>query len=413
MTIFNPAYFLRLISLPTLRQFTDAHPLGPELAIDWEQPEDSLPRLLTEALTVKQESLSDAELSSKDREDLEHKLHLWQDDLRRAHMMSNELAINEFLAASLPEQNFVSEFADRDTREKALWVLTYHPQIFRDVELHLAFQAKADGKYWKKHRIQASLEIPQERDKLEKFSNEVAKLYEKVGGGKSTHVELSHHASDKSIQLTIYVEGPVTALAHFSENSFKKMTTRIALETALVYQPATGVIESVVKGGAKNHAAVLELFGKHLVGQEIKPEEIEKKRYKLNELRDGMLEPFEDWSSHGIEKIRLRRARFSPKSTTGVAFQIEASPDKDQDDAIKLGLDTLKIHHSFETEYNLDGGSVVVIMKAEQGQKSKSFSFSLYSTGSSTIKNLSSTNQTIALTVLRALNVIDGDEGQA
>ena len=191
------------------------------------------------------------------------------------------------------------------------------------------------------------------------------------------------------------------------------MTTRIALETALVYQPATGVIESVVKGGAKNHAAVLELFGKHLVGQEIKPEEIEKKRYKLNELRDGMLEPFEDWSSHGIEKIRLRRARFSPKSTTGVAFQIEASPDKDQDDAIKLGLDTLKIHHSFETEYNLDGGSVVVFMSTEPGQKNKSFSFSLYSTGSSTIKNLSSTNQTIALTVLRALNVIDGDEVQA
>ena len=150
MTIFNPAYFLRHISLPTLRQFTDAHPLGPELAIDWGQPEDYLPRLLTEALSVKQESLSDAELSWQDREDLEHKLHLWQDDLRRAHMMSNELAINEFLAASLPEQNFVSEFADRDTREKALWVLTYHPQIFRDVELHLAFQAKADGKYWKK-----------------------------------------------------------------------------------------------------------------------------------------------------------------------------------------------------------------------------------------------------------------------
>jgi len=68
LTIFNPAYFLRHISLPTLRQFTDAHPLGPELAIDWGQPEDSLPRLLTEALTVKQDSLSDAELSSKDRE---------------------------------------------------------------------------------------------------------------------------------------------------------------------------------------------------------------------------------------------------------------------------------------------------------------------------------------------------------
>lgn len=413
MTIFNHAHFLRHISMPTLRQFTDAHPLGHELVIDWEQPEDTLSRLLNEAIIVKQESLSDTSLPSKTREVLEHNLHLWQDDLRRAHMMSNDLAINEFLAGSLPEQSFISEFANRDNREKSLWVLTYHPQIFRDVELHLAFQAKADGKYWKKHQIQSGLEIPKERDQLEKFSNEVAKLYEKVGGGKSTHIELSRHASDQSIQLTIYVEGPVTAIAHFSENSFTKMTTRIALETALVYQPATGMIESVVKGGAKNHAAVLELFGKHLVGQDIKPEEIEKKRYKLNELRDGMLEPFEDWSTHGIEKVRLRRARFSPKGSTGISFQIEASPDKDKDDAVKLALDTLKIHHSFEAEYNLDGASVVVFMSAEPGQKNKSFSFSLYSSGSSTIKNLSSKNQTIALTVLRALNVIDIDETKA
>lgn len=413
MTLFNHAHFLRHISMPTLRQFTDAHPLGPELAIDWEQPADTLPRLLNEAVILKQDALSDADLSSKDREILEHKLHLWQDDLRRAHMMSNDLAVNGFLAACQPDQNFIVEFADRDTREKSLWVLTHHPQIFRDVELHLAFQAKADGKYWKKHRIQPSLEIPQERDKLEKFSNEVAKLYEKVGGGKSTHIEWSQHASDKSIQLTIYVEGPVTALAHFSENNFKKMTTRIALETALVYQPATGVIESVVKGGAKNHTAVLELFGKHLVGKEIKPEEIEKKKYKLNELRDGMLEPFEDWSAHGIEKIRLRRARFSPKGSTGISFNIEASPEKDKDDAIKLGLDTLKIQHSFEAEYNMDGASVVVFLSTESGQRNKTFSFSLYSTGSSTIKNLSSKNQAIALTVLRALNVIDSDEGQA
>ena len=63
MTIFNHAHFLRHISLPTLRQFTDAHPLGPELAIDWGQPEDTLPRLLNDALTIKQDSLSNAELS--------------------------------------------------------------------------------------------------------------------------------------------------------------------------------------------------------------------------------------------------------------------------------------------------------------------------------------------------------------
>jgi hypothetical protein len=42
--------------------------------------------------------------------------------------------------------------------------------------------------------------------------------------------------------------------------------------------------------------------------------------------------------------------------------------------------------------------------------KTQHFSFNLYASGSSTIKNLSAHNQDIANAVLRALNVIDSDE---
>ena len=215
------------------------------------------------------------------------------------------------------------------------------------------------------------------------------------------------------MQLTIYVEGPITALAHFSENSFKRITTRIALETALVYQRSTGFVESVVKGGARNHGAVLELFGQHVVGQTIVAEEIEKTRYKLNALRDGMMEPFEDWSKYGVDKVRLRRARFTPSGRTGISYQIEASSDKDQDDAIQLARSDLTIHHSFESEYNLSEATVMVYMLVTEGRRGKHFSFDLSSTGSSTIKNLSERNQPIALAVLLALNVIDPDEDVA
>jgi hypothetical protein len=42
MTIFNPAHFLRHISMPTLREFTDAHPLGQSQAIDWSLAQELL-----------------------------------------------------------------------------------------------------------------------------------------------------------------------------------------------------------------------------------------------------------------------------------------------------------------------------------------------------------------------------------
>lgn len=340
---------------------------------------------------------------------LGHDLHLWHDDLRRVHLLSNDLASNEFHVACAEDPQALEAFASRDAREQALWVFHARDQLFRDVELHLAFQAKANGKYWKKHRIEPGLGLTTERDRLEAFSQEVAKLYEKSGGGKSTHIEQSVHASDGSVQLTIYVEGPITALAHFTENKFNRVTTRIALETAVVYQPATGVIESVVKGGAKNHQTVLQLFGKHVVGRDLEPEEIEKTPFKLNELRQG-LEMFDDLSSLGVEKVRLRRAQFRPRETTGIAIRIEASAEQDQDDAIELARKTLKVQHSFETEYNLDGASVIVYLTPVDGQKPKRFSFDVYSTGSSTIKNLLEKNQPIANAVLQSLNVIEAEE---
>lgn len=409
MKIFSPAHFLRHVSMPTLREFTDAHPIASRLTIDWDSEPDTLPAKVNAAIDALHLSLTADGLSADEASAIGEDLRLWHDDLRRVHLLTNDLASNEFHVACTDDPEALEAFASRDAREKALWVFHARDKLFRDVELNLAFQAKANGKYWKKHRIEAGLDLTNEQEKLEAFSHEVAKLFEKSGGGKSTHIEQSVHASDGSVQLTIYVEGPITALAHFTENKFNRVTTRIALETAVVYQPATGVIESVVKGGSKNHQTVLQLFGKHVVGRDIQPEEIEKTRFKLNELRDG-LETFEDLSHFGVEKIRLRRAQFRPRGSTGIAIRIEASAEQDQDDAIELARKSLKIRHSFETEYNLDGASVLVYLAPVDGQKPKRFSFDVYSTGSSTIKNLSEKNQPIANAILQSLNVIEAEE---
>lgn len=409
MKIFNPEHFLRHISMPTLREFTEAHPLGRYLSIDWSEPQERLPRLIKEAVALLEASLQSAEMTQPKRESAAYDLHLWHDDLRRIHLLANDLAANEFHVACADDLEALAAFATRDFREKALWVFHARDQLFRDVELHLAFQAKANGKYWKKHRIEAGLDLSNERDKLEAFSHGVAKLFEKSGGGKSTHIEQSVHASDGSIQLTIYVEGPITALAHFAENKFNRITTRIALETAVVYQPKTGEIESIVKGGSKNHQAVLQLFGKHVVGRDIQPEEIEKIRFKLNELREG-LETFDDLSPLGIEKIRLRRVQLKPREGTATAIRIEASAELDQDDAIELARKTLIVRHSFETEYDLDGACVLVYLRPVDSHKPKRFSFDVYATGSSTIKNLPEKHQPIANAVLQSLNVIDAEE---
>jgi hypothetical protein len=405
LSVFNPPHFLRHIGMPTLQEFTEAHILGPHLNVDWSQEAGLLPALVTQAVETLASELPTQEISPEERKTITESLGHWFDDLRRCHMMANPLAVQEFLNVCTGDDAVLLAFNTRDDREKALWMFTLRDEAFRQAELHLSFMAKTNGKYWKKHRIEAGLDPTGDRTALEAFSHAVAALYKKAGAGKATHIEVSQR--EGNVQITLYVEGPVTALAHFSQNHFSRITTRIALETALLYHPETGFVETIVKGGAKNHKAVLQLFGEHLLKQMIRPEEIEPQRYRLNALRDG-LNPFEDWAPYGIRKVRLRRAMFTPMGGTGVTLNIEAPEVESQSDALAIARKRLKVSHAFEAEYNLDGATLMVYPteKTRRGH----FSFNVFSSGSSTIKNLSVKHQPMAQAVLRALNVIDSDE---
>ncbi|WP_231671399.1 glycine hydroxymethyltransferase [Ralstonia pseudosolanacearum] len=416
MKVFNARHFLRHIAASSLREFVQAHVLAPRLVVDWFGPADTLSRHSATLLKHWSISLPPPISRSATAKRWSTHLLLWTDDLRRAHLMANGLAVAEFRSACQDDPEALGAFASRDEREIALWMLAFRDKIFRDVELHLAFQAKTDGKFWKKHRIQPGLELTRERARLEQFCHAVAQLYKKSGGGDGVHIELSERRSTaglvdamSSFQLTLYVEGPVTALSHFTQSHFTRVTTRVALESALVYQPATGEVETIVKGGAKNHAAMLELFGKHVVQQDLAPERIEPQRYHLNALRDG-LQPYEDWSVYGVDRVRLRRARLTPAAGSGVSFTVEASPDRDQDDAIRIARGALKVEHMFDAEYHLDAATVIVYMQAADGGRAGHFSFNIRASGASTIKNLSLRNQVLARKVLQALMVIDAEE---
>ncbi|MEA1053332.1 hypothetical protein U5801_26530 [Lamprobacter modestohalophilus] len=405
MNVFNPPHFLRHIGMPTLREFTEVHLLGPHLSLDWTQEDAGLPAMLSQAVEALASELPTRAITDAARKDIADALGFWYDDLRRCHLMANPLAVQEFLLTCREDGDALAAFADRDDREKAMWMFAFRDEAFRQAELHLSFLAKTNGRYWKKHRIDAALAPSSDRTQLEAFSQAVADLYQTAGAGKATHIEVSQR--EGSIQITLYVEGPVTALTHFSHNHFRRITTRIALETALLYQPDTGCVETIVKGGAKNHKAVLQLFGEHLVNRQLNPEEIEPKRYRLNALRDG-LDPFEDWAPYGIRKVRLRRATLTPRGRSGESIQIEASDAEHQPDALTIARQRLKVSHAFETKYSLDAATLIVYPSAPM--RRGHFSFNVFASGSSTIKNLAARHQPMAQAVLSALNVVDPDE---
>jgi len=239
MSVFNPPHFLRHIGMPTLREFTEAHVLGPHLTLDWTQEEGTLPAMVSQAVEALATELPIREMTGEQRKAIADALGYWYDDLRRCHLMANPLAAEEFLLKCAEDEAVLTAFADRDDREKAMWMFTFRDEAFRQTELHLSFLAKTNGKYWKKHRIEAGLDPTADRAALETFSQAVADIYKKAGAGKATHIEVSQR--EHHIQITLYVEGPVTALAHFSQNHFSRTTAQsVAINTVAHFHAGHG-----------------------------------------------------------------------------------------------------------------------------------------------------------------------------
>lgn len=410
MKVFNDRHFLRHISVTALKEFTQNHVLGARINIDWSDMSESLASRISDLVQDLEQSLKSEVMEAQERKNISFDLFHWHEDLRRAYGMSSALAVSEFQTICEDDAFALTVINTREPKEVALWMLAFRDKAFRDAEHFIAFQAKTNGKYWKKNRIPAGLEPSKNREALDLFAAKIAEHYKKNGGGKSAHLEVSERASDGSIQLTIYVEGPVTAYAHFEESQFVRITSRVALETAIVYYPQTGIIETVAKGGAKSHAAILQLFGEHVVGQPLEPEEIEKKRFNLNALRDGMLEPVIDWSRYGVLKVRLRRAKFSPRRDPVIAMHVEATADLEDPDAIQIALKRLVYETTFEMEYDLDSATLLVYLQPNEKGRVSQFSFGIHAAGSSTVANLSERNQPIAKMVLQALEIIEPDD---
>ena len=124
MSVFNPPHFLRHIGMPTLREFTEAHVLGPYLTLDWTQDEATLPAMVSQAVEALATELPTREMPPEARKATADALGYWYDDLRRCHLMANSLAVEEFLLTCADDEEVLAAFADRDDREKAMWMFT-------------------------------------------------------------------------------------------------------------------------------------------------------------------------------------------------------------------------------------------------------------------------------------------------
>lgn len=384
MKIFNPTHLLRQIPKSSLEEFFRDRGYIEQLAIDWSLADAAVANALGSAL------------ADEKNQDISADIH---HEMQRVFRMANDAGIKAMHNACGVDNELIENFDSAvNNHERALWTLKNREDKFRAAELQLAFQGKANGKLWKKHKIPKGLTLSRTRAELDAFGDAIARLYRKEGAGRKHHVEIHDRHIDGLIQLSFYVEGPKSDSTEFGTDGFLRRPIRPAIETGLLYDPSSGEIESIVTGGVRNHQKVLEIFGEHVLKQKIEPILIEKQTYFLNNLRDGI--DLFDPAALGIEKARLRRGKFCRKDRSGVSFAIESSLEIGAPDAAAIAKTSLRVDASITAEFDLQAVTIIIYRTDPQTGKPSHFSFDCTSAGSSSIKNLSTENANIARAVL-------------
>jgi len=216
------------------------------------------------------------------------------------------------------------------------------------------------------------------------------------------------------VQISVYVEDDPNDLVEFVEEGMRRRTTRPATNLALVYFPASGIVDTVGRGGAKVHQPLVTLFARHLLKQEVKPEAVKQPMFYLNRLRHGLDLPEDsdiDLAAHGIDRIRLRRARLRSTRAPICDFWVGVPADQAEHCVLAASSAHLKDHDLFRGPFNIVEALIsIYFAPAEVGKRGRVLNIDLKQSGISNLQDMAEEDAKLAERLLRAWRVSEPTE---
>ena len=304
---FNPRRFLRAIPTKTLKQYCEAN--GVEVPAKlWKGSHFQVATNLAEVLVAGTDEITEGILAA----------------FVRAETMATERGRNALFSAASDSPEIVKELAQlQSDRERAFWMITTHPALFREGEERRFFDYHSEGLRGRHYRTQPDLTVSREAADVAAFKAQLSEFHQRRdGSGASCAVEFTGRGKEGAIQITIYLQGLPNHNVEFVSGEFQRRISSPALEQAVVYEPITGETSIVAKGGAKVHEALREAFARRLLKIDPKFDGVRKRGFLLDMLKTP--QPLAPDPSLGVAAVRVRRLKLAPPSIGSGALIVEA-----------------------------------------------------------------------------------------
>ena len=172
---------------------------------------------------------------------------------------------------------------------RSFWLYVNHPALF---------EAAAEIDYLDQHSQQAQQhdlglrrEVNRDERSITDFCDAIKVFYQReLGCGEVCVVNVLDRSQGTQL-ITIHAKDLATARLEFEGSQLQRRVGSPNIHMVLEYSQITGVVRTIIRGGAKYHAMLCEAFAAHMLGVSAQAQRIQRPVLDLSKLRLGMQIP--------------------------------------------------------------------------------------------------------------------------
>lgn len=267
------SYFDILLNLPadeTLRIYLEK--LGVELPPDFEWSEDAATshRLMDWMGTY-------PDVAVRDRIMAELKMCAQFDSPKAREIMLQVCAFDASVLVGL--------IACRSELHRAFWLFVHHPKRLKEVAENEYLESRIQQS--QQHELGTHANVRRDQISMDGFCRAIEEFYkDALGCGETCIVNILNRSQGTQL-VSVHAKDLASLNLEFQGNNLIQRVGCPNIHMALEYSPKTGVVRTIIRGGARYHDMLAHTFAEHLLGVKVAARRIPLPTLDLSPLRLG------------------------------------------------------------------------------------------------------------------------------
>jgi hypothetical protein len=259
------------------------------------------------------------------------------DDFERVDQLSDDIGQSALSAVIEADAELLRRFQGRDgAQARGLLVLLANDDIIDYALATACAERMRSGRSWSGYQVLESATPSDDPAAVALLESDLQALFRDLdGSGRKLKIDMFERRTcsvcgaptSRVIHYTVYVEGLREISVEFERDEPKRRSRRPVVEAAICFEPATGSLDIMSKGGKDTRRSIARSFATRLMGSDQELQPVYRRDFDLDRLKRPI--PFPSDPADGIKSVTITQVRLSHLGGRFDRITIETDGDTD------------------------------------------------------------------------------------